>query len=55
MLETESRAMQNARSATYVDFTMPRGWLILGLALAAWVAAFGAWQAVSFIFSVLVG
>jgi hypothetical protein len=47
--------MQNAPTITYAELSMPRGWLILGLALAAWLAVIAAWQGISLLVSAFAG
>ncbi len=34
-------------------YAIPRGWVILGLALVSWAGVFAAWQCVAFLFGTI--
>lgn len=36
-------------AAMHTGFAIPRGWIVLGLALVSWAGVFAAWQSVAFL------
>lgn len=47
--------MRHAQSVAHVQSSIPRGWIILGLAAVSWGLVAAVWNATAMVFSAVLG